>query len=250
MTTTKPETCQAAAWEPYPDLPPEPRDMEQTPPADDLQAKLWSVLAPGDHYPYHPTILIGSQIPIYYAPARPGASGPSPHVIPDCLVALNVDTAAIRARVGYDPVQNGKPPDVAIEVASHSTYRNDNTNKRETYRSIGVPEYWRFDPTGGRLYGQSIIGEHLVNGRYEQFPLIRYADGSEGSTSLVLNLNFRWRDERFHIHDPLTGEEYEHPRELFARQQAEFARQQDEFTRQQAEIARLQEENRRLRGEG
>ncbi len=236
MTTTKPETSQAAAWEPYPDLPPEPRDMEQTPPADDLQAKLWSVLAPGDHYPYHPTILIGSQIPIYYAPARPGASGPPPHVIPDCLVALDVDTAAIRARVGYDPVQNGKPPDVVIEVAPHSTYRNDNTNKRETYRSIGVLEYWRFDPTGGDFYGQPIIGERLVNGQYQRFPLLPYDDGSEGSTSLVLNLNFRWRGQRFHVHNPATGQEYEHTRET--------------IIRQRDEIERLQAEIQRLRGEG
>ena len=244
MTTAKPETRRAAvAWEPYPELPPEPKDMQQTPPADDLQAKLWSILAPGDHYPYHPTILIGSQIPIYYAPAEPGVSGPPPHVIPDCLVALDVDTAAIWARVGYDPIQNGKPPDFVIEVASRSTRRNDTLRKRDTYQRIGVPEYWRFDPTGGRHYGQAIIGEELVNGQYREFPLTEYGGGSVGATSLVLNLNFRWWDERFHIHHPLTGEEYEHPRERFSRQQAEFARQQ-------AEITRLEEENRRLRGEG
>lgn len=99
-------------------------------------------------------------------------------MIPDCLVALDVDARAIWDRVGYDPIQNGKPPDVAIEVASHSTYRSDNVCKREIYRQIGVPEYWRFDPTGGRFYGQPIIGEQLVNEQYERLPLIRYDDGS------------------------------------------------------------------------
>ena len=237
MTAAKPQFQRASAvWEPYPELPPEPKDMLQTPPTDDLRDRFHAILTPGYHYPYHPTILIGSQIPIYYEAARPGVSGPPPHVIPDCLIAFDVDTSAIWARVGYDPIQNGKPPDFVMEVASYSTRRNDTERKREIYRQIGVPEYWRFDPTGGRYYGQAIIGEELVNGQYRQFPPNRYPDGAVGATSLVLNLNFRWRDEQFRIHNPATGEEYEHPREQNARQQAE--------------IARLQAENRRLRGEG
>ena len=203
--------------------------MLQTPPTDDLRDKFHTILTPGYHYPYHPTILIGSQIPIYYGTARPGVSGQPSHVIPDCLIAFDVDTAAIWARVGYDPIQNVKPPDFVMEVASYSTRRNDTQRKREIYRQIGVPEYWRFDPTGGRFYGQAIIGERLVNGQYERYPLIQYDDGAVGATSEVLNLNFRWRDERYRIHDPITGAEYEHPHEI---------------------IARLQAESRRLRGEG
>ena len=229
MTTPKPKVVPAAQhWEPYPDLPLEPRDMEQMPAAHYLREMLQYVLTPGVQYPHHPTVLIGDQIPIYYGPARPGG-GPPAHVIPDCLVALDVDAEAIWNRVGYDPIQNGKPPDLVIEVASRSTYRNDANRKREIYRQIAVPEYWRFDPTGGDFHGQPIIGEHLVNGQYEPFPDIRYDDGSEGATSTVLNLNFRWKEQRFWIHNPATGAEYEHPQET---------------------IARLQEENRRLRGEG
>lgn len=234
MTTAKPKArADAKGWTPYPDLPLEPRDMQQKPASHYLEDMLRHILTPGDDYYRHPSILLGDQIPIYYGEPRPGG-GPPPHVIPDCVVALNVDARAIWERVGYDPIQNRKPPDVVIEVASHSTYRNDNTGKREIYRQIGVPEYWRFDPTGGDFYGRPIIGEQLVNDQYEPLPLIRYADGSEGSTSPILNLNFRWRDERFHVHHPATGERYEHPSEGIARQQAE--------------IARLREENRQLRG--
>jgi Uma2 family endonuclease len=230
MTTPKPKINRAAEyWEPYPELPPEPKDMQQTPPTEYLRETLQNILTPGFDFPYHPTTLIGSQIPIYYGPASPGVSGPPPHVIPDCLVVFDVNTAAIWDRVGYDPIQNGKPPDFVMEVASRSTHLNDTRHKPEIYRQIGVPEYWRFDPTGGRHYGQAILGEELVNGQYRQYPLNRYADGAVGATSPILNLNFRWRDERFRIHNPTTGAEYEHPREM---------------------LARLQEENRRLRGEG
>ena len=244
MTTAKPKTrADAKVWPPYPELPRVPQDMRQNLHIDDLHYKLRSILTPGDPYPYHPTILIGREIPIYYGEPRPGASGPPPHVIPDFLIAFDVDTQAIWERIGYDPIQNGKPPDVVVEVASPSTRRNDSDRKRSVYEMIRVPEYWRFDPTGGRLYGQSIIGERLVNDRYERFPLHQYDDGSEGSTSSLLNVNFRWRPERFYVHDPITGLEYEHPRETSTRLQSAKERLQ-------AEIARLQEENRRLRGEG
>ena len=77
---------------------------------------------------------------------------------------------ANRAAVVWEPYPSS-PPDVVVEVASHSTCRNDNVGKREIYRQIGVPEYRRFDPTGGAFYGQPIIGERLVNHQYEPLPL-------------------------------------------------------------------------------
>ena len=227
MTTTQPKNRQAAGkWPPYPELPPEPKDMQQAPANNQLREILQNVLTPGWQYPYHPTILIGNEIPIYYGTASPSTGGQQPHVVPDCLVAFDVDTAAIWERVGYDLTQNGKPPEFVMEVASRTTRHNDARRKRDVYQKIGVSEYWRFDATGGRFFGQPIIGERLVNQRYERFPLIRYDDGAEGSTSLALNLNFRWRNRAFSVHDPTTGGEYENPR---------------------AENARLREELRRMR---
>lgn len=237
MTTPKTETQPVAQiWEPFPELPREPKDMQQIRPINYLQDMFLSIFTPGFSYQDHPTILISSEIPIYYDAARPPAGGPPPHVIPDCLIAFDVDADAIWRRVGYDPLQNGKPPDFVMEVASRRTHRNDTTRKRDIYQRIGVPEYWRFDPEGGRYYGQAIIGEQLVDGQYERFPLTRYDGGAVGATSPVLNLNFRWRGERFHIHDPATGVEYEHPQEANARLVENNAR--------------LQAELRRLRGEG
>ena len=229
MTTTKREIPSGSEkrWMPYPELPRERKDMMQLRPANYIQELLLSILTPGFSYHDHPTIYIASETPIYYGARAPGRSGPPPHVIPYCLVAFDVDTAAIWERIGYDPIQNGKPPDFVMEVASRRTYRNDSGHKRDVYEMVGIPEYWRFDPTGGRFYGQAIIGERLVNGRYERQPMVDY-DGSEGATSAALNLNFRWRERRFWVHDPATGAEYEHPQE---------------------KIDRLEEENRRLRGE-
>ena len=236
MTTVKSKTDPVARhWEPYPDLPKQGYDMQQSRPALYLIDMLRSILTPGYSHWEHPSIVISNEVPIYYDPDAPPSGGPPPHIIPDCLVALDVDAAAIWRRVGYDPVQNGKPPDLAIEIASRSTRRNDMLRKRDLYRHIGVPEYWRFDPTGGRHYGQPIIGEFLVSDRYERFPLVDYGDGTSGATSPLLNLNFRWDGQRFRVHDPATGAEYEH--------------WQSANTRLAADNARLLAEVRRLRAQ-
>ena len=51
-----------------------------------------------------------------------------------------------------------------------------------------------------------------------------YDNGAEGSTSAILNLNFRCLDRRFSVHDPMTGAAYEHPQEENARRRAELQR--------------------------
>ena len=251
MTTaqanSKPDAQQ---WEPYPDLPKRPKDMQQIRPTDYLQDIFLSLLTPGYSYKDHPTILIGREIPIYYGEA-PATGGPPPHVISDCMIAFEVDTAAIWRRVGYDPVQNGKPPDLVVEVASRSTYRNDTERKRDRYRKIGVPEYWRFDPYGGRYYGAPIIGEQLVDDRYERFPAVEYGGGVVGVTSPLLNLNFRWYPDgqRFRAHDPATGDEIEH----WQQAQARLTERNTHLTERNARLTagkdRLEAENARLLAE-
>ena len=54
-----------------------------------------------------------------------------------------------------------------MEVASRSTYRKDLYEKPGIYAGIGVSELWMFDPTGGDLYGQPLMGFTLVEGEYE-----------------------------------------------------------------------------------
>ena len=73
---------------------------------------------------------------------------------PDIYVAFDVDANAIRRRNGYLIWEVGKPPDFVLEVASETTASNDTGNKREPCtRSMGVTEYWRFDASGGDMYG-------------------------------------------------------------------------------------------------
>ena len=127
-------------------------------------------------------------------------------VAPDLFIAFDVDVAGI-----YENLPNfwiweiGKAPDFVMEVASPSTAANDLGWKRELYQRLGIQEYWRFDPTGGRLYGKPITGERLVSGRYEEYEL-QYGHGDlvQGHSQL-LDVVFCWNGEEFDALDPATG---------------------------------------------
>ena len=86
----------------------------------------------------------------------------------------------------------GKPPDFVAEVASESTASNDLGHKRDLYARLGIQEYWRFDATGGSLYGSPLVGERLVDGEYQRYELHTDADGDIWAHSALLDLDFRW----------------------------------------------------------
>ncbi len=165
-------------------------------------------------------------------------------VAPDLFIAFDVDVAGI-----YENLPNfwiweiGKAPDFVMEVASPSTAANDLGWKRELYQRLGIQEYWRFDPTGGRLYGKPITGERLVAGRYEEYEL-QYGHGDlvQGHSQL-LHVVFCWNGEEFDALDPATGmtidkrvaAEARADREQEARVVAEAALNLEQAARSQAE---------------
>ena len=127
-------------------------------------------------------------------------------VAPDLFIAFDVDVAGI-----YENLPNfwiweiGKAPDFVMEVASTSTAANDLGWKRELYQRLEIQEYWRFDPTGGRLYGKPIAGERLVAGTYEEYSLQYDDGGSVRGHSELLDVVFCWNGGDFDVLDPATG---------------------------------------------
>ena len=180
---------------------------------------------------------------------------------PDCTIAFGVNAERIRARNAYFVWEVGKPPDVAIEIASSSTAVNDIGVKREIYAEIGIGEYWLLDRTGGDLYGEPLIGEYLVDGAYMRYPTYRDDQGRIASHSDALSLDFHWDGSRFGMYDPVAGEDLVDLREakpalretnsaladanqtLATERQARLEYQQSA----EAELRRLREENERLR---
>ena len=117
------------------------------------------------------------------------------------------DAAAIRINLpNFWLWETGKAPDWVMEVASPSTAQNDLESKRNLYAELGIAEYWRFDPTGGDLYGKPLAGDHLVDGRYVEYETAYGTDGSMQAHSELLGVDFYWDGAgNFDILDPATG---------------------------------------------
>ena len=123
---------------------------------------------------------------------------------PDLLVAFGVDPEARVARRGYLIPEQGKPPDFVLEVASDSTGRIDETIKRDAYAAMGVPEYWRFDPSGGQWHHAPLAGDRLIEGSYVPIDINRTDDQHLWGHSDVLGLDLCWEEGNLRFWDPVS----------------------------------------------
>ena len=194
--TTKPVAPPAdAAVEKFPDFP--PRDDMNNP------VYLYDPAHPSAlrrHLGSPETTLVLGETPVGWRPSQ--VSG---ILIPDLLVAFNIDRAAIIAQDGYAIEERGKPPDFVLEVASKTTARNDDTTKRDGYANYGIPEYWRFDPTGGRYHQTGLAGDQLSNGTYQPIPIERLDDHRYRGYSAILGLYICWEYSQLRWLDPATN---------------------------------------------
>ena len=153
----------------------------------------------------------------------------------------------------------GKAPDFVLEIGSPSTRQQDLGPKRDLYVSLGIGEYWMFDPSGGEHYGFALRGERLVDGEYRRMEMGEEADGEVSGYSPALNLEFHWVDGSLCIYDPEekrwlrsieeTAQEAE--TECAARESAETLAETERAARESAEarLADVEAELQRLRGE-
>ena len=125
--------------------------------------------------------------------------------IPDLIIAFDCDPARAIALQGYDIDEQGKPPDFALEIASKTTGRVDYTDKRIDYERYGIPEYWRFDATGGDYHDAALAGDMLVDGRYEPIDIERDGDSYYWGYSETLGLYVCWDAGKLRWYDPRTG---------------------------------------------
>ena len=121
------------------------------------------------------------------------------------LVAFGVDHAGVIGQRGYSIEEQGKPPDFVLEVASVTTGQNDYTQKRDDYAAFGVPEYWRFDPSGGEYHDAPLAGDHLVDGVYQPIEVVQFGETTYRGHSAVLGLDLCWEDGQLRWYDPASG---------------------------------------------
>ena len=220
--------------EPLPDPPKEEPDMRQR---GILNSTAGTLLA---HFGDRPDMLICGEGYLRRYANDPG--GP----VPDCAIADGIaDPDAVIWRNGYVISEVGKPPDFVLEVASRSAGRRDYTVKRDSYAELGVREYWRFDPTGGRYHNAPLAGDTLVDGEYVALEIVSEPDGRHWGYSEFLGLELWWEEEKLRFRDPETGEYLLTPEEWgVVLLKKRIAREAAE-----ARVAELEVELRRLRGE-
>ena len=136
--------------------------------------------------------------------------------------------------------------------------------KPRVYATIGIPEYWRFDPSGGEHHGAPMSGGMLRDGVYHPVELTTEPDGVLKGFSEVMGLYLCWDDGWPRFYDPDSGSYLENwwqeraarEAERIAREveraahEAESAAHQTERAALLAENERLRELIRRLQAEG
>jgi Uma2 family endonuclease len=77
---------------------------------------------------------------LYYAQGFPRL-----RVAPDVMVIFGVEPGG---RDNYKTWEEGQVPSVIFEMTSPGTRSRDDVEKKDLYQSLGVTEYWQFDPRG------------------------------------------------------------------------------------------------------
>jgi Uma2 family endonuclease len=188
------------------------------------------ILTLKEFYRDAPNVYVSGNLLIYYEEGNIYK-----RVAPDVFVVKGVSKHERRT---YRIWEEGKGPNVVIEVTSEETRREDQRDKRDLYqRVLKVSEYFLYDPTGDYLR-PPLQGYRLVKGVYQSIALRK---GRLRSKELGLELTIE--EGRLRLHDSQTGK-----RLLTPAENAEPLRQAKAAQQREAEVARLRAELDALRG--
>jgi Uma2 family endonuclease len=124
-------------------------------------------------------------------------------VAPDVYAVFGVRK---RKRDNYKVWQEGGiTPQFVLEITSATTQDVDQETKPETYRSLGVREYFQYDPSGDYL-NPILQGVRLVNGQYEPIEANNIAFDTLWLYSEVLGLELHIVSGELRFRNPQTGE--------------------------------------------
>ena len=190
-------------------------------------------------------VYVGANMFVYFDP-----NDPTMNFCPDVFVIFGAKPGGERR--SWKTWEEGKAPDVIIEITSRGTRRVDAFEKKALYEELGVREYFLFDPLN------EYLRPRLQGYRYAAGKVLHLT--GDVLRSDVLTVELRVKDDGLlHLFDPQTSqwlwtpaELGKHAEEEAARAEEERARAEEEHARAEAaeaENARLREELTRLRGE-
>ncbi len=184
------------------------------------------------HFEAEPDVYVSGDLLIYYERYRPGI--PAKSVAPDVFVVFGIPKYGRRS---YKMWEEGKSPDVAIEIASEHTWKKDIENI-DLYRRLGVGEYFLYDPTGD-YFDPVLQGYRLdKNGFYRRIRLGKLPGGIQKLDSRFLRLELHLESGQLRIYDP-NKQEY-----LFTHSEEKADRLRERADRLLAEVRAEQEKKR------
>ncbi len=196
----------------------------------DLMNALIQTLAA--YYAADPMVHVSGNLLVFYKPGNRRR-----HLSPDDFVVKGVEK---RRRPNYLIWEEGKGPEIVIELTSQSTREEDIEDKYELYQdTLRVPEYFLFDPFGDYLQ-PALQGHRLRRGSYEP---INPVEGRLPSKVLGLQLEGSGRELR--LYNPATKQWLPTPQEAVANANGAQRQAEQEIERLRREIAEL-----RRRGNG
>ncbi|MGF1519975.1 MAG: Uma2 family endonuclease [Nodosilinea sp.] len=142
------------------------------------------------YFKSRPNVYVSGNLFIYYEEGNPKAS-----VSPDVFVIFGVSNRQRRSYKAWQ--EDGKLPSFVLEITSRTTKRQDEDEKPRLYASLGVEEYFQYDPTADYLNPQ-LRGSQLVNGAYQPLCLSTTPEGIPFIHSRVLGLDLQ-------LHPPYAG---------------------------------------------
>ena len=222
-------------------------------PMAENESQFWPILYVGSaldrYYQDREDVYVVGNLLVYYQ-----QDDPKKTVSPDLMVVFG---APKHIRSSYRLWEEPKAPDFVLEIASESTYRSDRGEKRDLYASMGVSEYWQYDPVGTYL-DPPLLGFRLAEGRYVPIPAAEQRGGMLMLRSGVLGLELHLSPgapvrEALHFYDPVRGEYlWTYREEAQARREAEGRLEQTRGRLREEQAARqaLEAELRELRQRG
>ena len=175
-------------------------------------------------------VYVGMNNFLYYERGNPRAVvAPDVYVVPGAPAHPPRDT--------YMLWNEPKGPDFVLEVTSKSTRGADERRKRDVYASLGVSEYFLYDPRGEWL-APPLQGWRLHEGVYRPVPAVTVLSNrgvAVASEVLGLELRDERAERRVRLRDPATGEV------LLTHEESERAREATERALEKAEQVRREE---------
>lgn len=169
---------------------------------------LYSVEALRLYFKSRGSVYVSGNLFVYYEEGNPKAV-----ISPDVFVVFGVSHRKRRSYKAWQ--EDNKLPSFILEITSKTTKKQDQENKPKLYASLGVQEYFQYDPTADYLQPQ-LQGVQLINGRYEPLPVQYTTEQIPFIRSQVLGLDLQLREsfkgigvvpipKSLRFYDPQTG---------------------------------------------